>query len=174
MKKIKSGVDQALRLVCVVLFALMVLLVLWQVFTRLVLNNPSQWSEDGARYMFIWLSFLGAAYVIGEKDDVVIDFIVRKMPAAVTKIVNTLAHLVVAFFGLWVLFWGGWGASTLSWGSDIPSLLISQGQVYLILPVSGLLIVFYSVLNAIEAMRGEIVVHDPLGDDPDTMLEEGI
>ena len=61
MTTARAWLDGALRGICVSLFALLVLLVAWQVFTRLVLGQPSAWSEEAARHTFVWVSLIGIA-----------------------------------------------------------------------------------------------------------------
>ena len=55
----------------------LVLLVMWQVFTRLVLS-PEHWLRRPARYAFMWVSLIGISIAIGEKADVVMDYLVRE------------------------------------------------------------------------------------------------
>lgn len=154
MGLLQTTLDRVLRTFCVALFATMVLLVAWQVITRLVLNHPSAWSEEAAKYVFVWLGLMGVAYVIGEKDDVAIDFLVRKLPAAVAKSVELLVHLVILFFAGWVMIWGGSSSSRLAWDQSIPSLPLHQGWVYLAVPISGALISLYTIIHIVQLLTG--------------------
>ena len=70
MTTVKNGIDKVLTWVCVVLFAALVLDVMWQVVTRQILNNPSAWSEELAKYLFIWLGLFGASLVFGERGQI--------------------------------------------------------------------------------------------------------
>lgn len=173
---VKEGLDKVLRLACVVLFVAMILLVTWQVFTRQVLNHSSTWSEEYGKYTFIWLSLLGAAYVIGEKDDVAIDFLVRKMPPAVVRVVEAVAHLVVATFAAWVMVWGGFRIAKATWDDVIPVLAINMGPVYSIVVISGGLILFYSLYHIVHAFTKEarVYVNPDDIDDWEIPAEEGI
>ena len=66
MKTLRAGIDRLLGSAICVLMAAMVLNVLWQVFTRFVLRNPSSFTEEAARYMMIWVGLLGSAYAAGK------------------------------------------------------------------------------------------------------------
>lgn len=57
----------------------MVIVAIWQVFTRYVLNSPSTISEELLRYSLIWVSMLGAAYAFGNKKHIAIEFIIEKL-----------------------------------------------------------------------------------------------
>jgi TRAP-type C4-dicarboxylate transport system permease small subunit len=52
---------------------MMVLNVAWQVLTRFVLQNPSSYTEELARYLLIWLGLLGAGYCVGQRSHLAID-----------------------------------------------------------------------------------------------------
>lgn len=172
--KFKAGLDFALRWFCIILFAVLVLLVVWQVFVRQVLNSGNPWTEIAARTVFIWQGLIGAAYVIGEKDDVAIDFLVRRFPEKFVKAIEILAHLIVAAFAGWIMVWGG-GQITLSSWTDIVQLLpVTQGQLYLVLPIAGGIIMLYSFIHIIQTFGKDIQVVDPNEIDLGKLAEEGI
>lgn len=162
----KRGLDVFLRWFCITLFALLVLVVTWQVFVRQVMPMPGQeWTDVVARIVFIWQGLIGAAYVIGEKDDVAIDFLVNKLPGAGVKAMQILAHAVVAFFALWVMCYGGGRVVANSMDDTVQLLPVSQGVVYLALPMAGAIIALYSVIHIIQT----IVNPAPTVVDPNTM-----
>ena len=80
MTAVKNALDRILTWACVALFAVLVLDVSWQVFARQVLNSPSGWSEELAKYLFIWLGLFGAALVFGERGHIAVDFAVGGCP----------------------------------------------------------------------------------------------
>ena len=110
------------------------------------------WTEVAARIVFIWQGLIGAAYVIGEKDDVAIDFLVRKLPAAAVKAVEVLAHAVVGFFAATVMVWGGWRLAASTWDDVVQLLPVTQGQVYLAVPVAGAIILLYTIIHIIQTI----------------------
>lgn len=148
----RTWLDRVLRVLCVVLFAALVLLVVWQVFTRLVLNAPSAWSEEAARYTFVWVSLIGVAIAIGEKADVVMDFLVEKLPIAWQRVADILAYLSVFAFVGYVMIYGGIKQSAMAWTQTNPLLPFTQGQLYLALPIAGVLIAFYLLLHIAHAL----------------------
>lgn len=149
----KRGLDVFLRWFCIVLFVVLVLLVTWQVFVRQVFPVQGQeWTEVLARIVFIWQGLIGAAYVIGEKDDVAIDFLVSKLPGGGAKAMQVLAHAVVAFFAVWVMCIGGGRLAANTFGDIVQLLPVSQGVIYLALPIAGALIAVYSAIHVIEAI----------------------
>ena len=150
--RFKSILDLVLRAICVTLFAVLVLLVTWQVFTRLVLSNPSIWSEELARYVFIWLSLIGISIATGEKADVAIDYFVQKAPLAAQRVLEIVAYLATLTFALLVMVWGGYLNAAQNMHQLNPVLPISAGVLYLAVPVSGVLLTFYLVYHLIRTL----------------------
>lgn len=153
MNKIKRGLDTTLAWFCVVLFAVLVVDVTWQVFTRVVLNDPSGWSEELAKYLFIWLGLFGSAFVFGERGHIVVDFAVAKLPDAVKHWIGVLMQLVILVFASLVLVYGGYKISALAWDQNLTGLPVNVGWLYTALPISGVLIVFYTVYHLVAILR---------------------
>ncbi|MFV0395023.1 MAG: TRAP transporter small permease subunit [Coprobacillaceae bacterium] len=95
MNIIKSKVGFVLEWISIVIFSGMTLLASWQVFTRYILNNPSTTSEITAKYMFVWLVFIGAAYVFGKREHMNIGFIKDKMSPKVQFILNIIIEVLI-------------------------------------------------------------------------------
>ena len=165
MTVVRHWLDRILRAICVVLFAALVLLVVWQVFTRLVLSAPSAWSEEAARYTFVWVSLIGISIAIGEKADVVMDFVVEKLPVSWQRVVDVLAFLAVLAFVGYVMIFGGIEQSKRAWAQTNPLLPFTQGQLSLVLPISGALISFYLVLHIVHALSRDFAGREGFHED---------
>lgn len=150
--KIKSNIDKVIEWVLVVLMSLMVLNVLWQVFTRFIIGDPSSFTDELARYLLIWIGLIGAGYVSGKKMHLAIDYLVGKMSTKTQKKINVFINIVVLLFALVALVIGGISLVhlTLDLEQISSALQIQLGYVYLAAPISGLLIMFYSVTNIVE------------------------
>lgn len=172
MTLFRRWLDSTLRAICITLFALLVLLVVWQVFTRLVLQSPSAWTEEAARYTFVWLSLIGISVAVGEKADVVMDFLVEKFPRAVQRYIDLVAYLCVLAFVLYVMVYGGFMQSKMAWAQTNPLLPISQGQLNLALPLSGVLLTFYLVLHIIGTLSKSYPGHRVVDDELEAVTQE--
>lgn len=173
LNKIRGVIDFILRWFCIIIFVCLVALIVFQVVVR-SFGGGNAWTESMARIIFIWQGIIGAAYVIGENDDVAIDFFVRKFPAAVAKGIQILAHAIVAGFAIWVMVIGGMILCTSSFDQTIELLPFSQGQVYLIIPISGILVAIYSLLHIVTTIATPITIVDEDNIDISTLQEEGI
>jgi len=157
MNALRKVADRLLGGIICVLMAAMVINVLWQVFTRFVLKNPSSFTEEAARYMMIWVGLLGSAYASGHKSHLALDLITSRFQGARKRASELFIHSVVLLFALGVLVLGGgrlvW--IQLSLGQQSAALQLKLGYVYLAVPLAGLFIVFYSLLALRDAVRGE-------------------
>lgn len=155
MTKIKTAIDIVLKWFLVFILALMTINVLWQVFSRLVLQNPSSFTEELARYTLVWLGILGASYVAGQKMHLAIDLLSMQLKGRPKLFLEIFIQLSILFFSLVVMLIGGFRLVliTLSLNQISAALQVPLGYVYLVVPISGLLIIFYSTYFILEAIK---------------------
>jgi TRAP-type C4-dicarboxylate transport system permease small subunit len=154
----RSKLDKWLEVLLSVLLGLMVLNVLWQVASRYILNNPSIFTDELARYLLIWIGLMGAAYASGKNMHVAIGLLKTKLNQKQQKIQEKFIHFLIIFFAIFVLIIGGARLVYISFqlGQESSSMQIPLGYVYLALPLSGLLICFYSLSDLLSpATHGE-------------------
>lgn len=155
MKTFSRLLDRTLERLLVVLMVVMVLNVLWQVFTRFILGSPATFTEELARYILIWVGMLGAAYVAGKKMHLSIDFLTGKMTGNIKYWSDIFIQLSIFVFGLFGMVIGGVYLVylTLYLEQTSAALQIPLGYVYLVIPMSGLLIMYYSVIAIYEYVK---------------------
>ncbi len=148
-------VNRVLEIVLIFLTSILVLDVLWQVFSRYVLSSPSSFTDELAGYLLIWVSLLGAAYVAGRREHLAIDIMLQRSGPARQRILRIIIQSVILGFSFTVLVIGGsWLVYTRFYlGVTSAALQIPLGYVYIVLPVSGLLIVFYSIGHLKDAIK---------------------
>lgn len=164
MDSLKRVLDRVLYWVTAVLFALLVVIVVWQIVSRQVLNDPSTWTEEGARLTFVWLGLFAAALVFGDRGHIAVEILARKLPQRGERVLAVVVQGFVLLFAVAVLVWGGWRASQNAWLQELSALPFTLGQMYLALPVSGVLVAFYAVYYIAKIGTGE---HDPYADHTD-------
>lgn len=149
MTKIFNTLNRAIEFLLVLIFSLLVLDVLWQVFGRYVLNQSFSFTEEFARFALIWLTILGAAYLNGRQEHLSMDYWLNKLgPEARSKRLKVI-ELMMLVFALIVMVIGGGNLvyTTLRLGQTSAAMGLPLGFVYAIVPVSGLLIIFFSIYN---------------------------
>ncbi len=147
--KLRSLIDSVLEKILISIMSLMVINVLWQVFSRYILSDPSSFTDELARYLMIWLGVLGAAYVAGKGNHVAITYFSEKLSVENQKKVKVLIHLFILSFAVLGMLIGGLRLVyiTLALGQLSPALKIPLGIVYSVIPISGILIIIYKILD---------------------------
>lgn len=145
----KKCLDVFLEVLVMLVVGLLVMDVLWQVFTRFVLNDPSSWTEELAIFLLIWVSLLGAAVALNRGAHLGIDYFVGKLSEKNRVYTELFVFGAVALFSLCVMVMGGIKLvmDTLELGQESPALEIKVGYVYLAIPISGFFLVLYSLIG---------------------------
>jgi TRAP-type C4-dicarboxylate transport system permease small subunit len=152
---LKARVDLALGWVLSAMMGFAVLNVLWQVFTRYVMGDPSAYTDELSRYLLIWVGLLGASYAAGKRMHLAIDLLPMRLTGRAHEALGLLIDFAIFLFALVVMVFGGvrLAALQLMLEQTSAALRVPLGYVYLALPVSGLLIMFYSVLYMLDRVR---------------------
>lgn len=152
MSKVESIVNRALRSALSGLMILLLFDVVWQVFSRYVLRDPSSFTDELARYLLIWLALLGAAYITGQKMHIAIDLLSKKLNSGW---INGLVQLAIICFVFLVFIVGGIRLVTITLQLEQQSaaLQIPLGYIYLVLPLSGALMLFFLSMDLIKTFR---------------------
>lgn len=144
---LRNTLNKILSTLLITIMTLMVLNVLWQVFSRYVVGIPSSFTDELSRYLMIWLGILGAAYVSGQNAHVAIDFLPQKLDKKKQKKLKQLVYAVILLFALFALVIGGSRLVYLTFILEqySPALKLPLALVYLVIPLSGLLIIYYKI-----------------------------
>jgi TRAP-type C4-dicarboxylate transport system permease small subunit len=150
--KLRKRIDRILEILLIGLMSLLVVDVLWQVFSRYVLASPSSFTDELAGFLLIWVGLLGSAYVAGKNEHLAIDLMLQKQKGAGKKRLQLIINGVVGIFALFVMCFGGVWLVYTRFNLEVYSVALGLplGYVYLILPLSGVLIIYYMVDNSLQ------------------------
>ncbi|MFQ5805111.1 MAG: TRAP transporter small permease [Phycisphaerae bacterium] len=153
-RKIKHALDRTLETLVAIVMAVLVVDVVWQVFTRYVLRSPSSWTEELATFLMIWVGLLGASVGLNRGAHLGIDYFLQKLPARRRLLTEVLVFACTGLFSLTALGIGGATlvVRTLELEQTSPALGIRTGYVYLALPISGFFLTLYSVQFMVERL----------------------
>jgi len=151
----KELLDRVLRPAVAVILGIMVINVVWQVFSRYVLGSPSPITEELSRYMLIWLGLLGAAYAYSQGLHLALDLATHKLKNKGKARSELIIHFLILMFALSVMVVGGVRLVYITWvlNQISASLQIKLAYVYLVVPLSGLLISAYASLFLRDAVQ---------------------
>ena len=163
---LRATIDKVLSVFMVILMAVLVLDVLWQIASRYLNRLLISWmniqlptkvyafTDELAGFLLIWVALAGAAYVTGKKQHLAIDLLSAKLSQTGKRFVGRIINTLILLFAVLVMIIGGtWLVYTrFILGQVSAALEIPIGYVYLIVPVSGILISYYAIYDFI---RGE-------------------
>ncbi|MEL4014206.1 TRAP transporter small permease [Dryocola clanedunensis] len=147
LKPLKLAVDRAIATFSVLVMVALVVCVVWQVFSRYVLNQPSTLTDELARFLMIWVGLLGASYTVGAQRHLSIDFLAMLLPEQKKPLLSMVVNTLILLFAGLVIVSGGLKLidKTLATGQLSAAMQIPMGYVYIVLPLSGAIMMLYSL-----------------------------
>lgn len=154
---LRQRVDALLEKFVAILMAVLVVDVLWQVISRYILSSPSSFTDELAGFLLIWVGLFGAAYVAGKKEHLAIDLMLQRSGPKRRKFLEIFINISIILFSLVVLVIGGTWLVYTRFALEVKSaaLEIPLGYVYIVLPVSGLLIIFFTIDNMNQYLKAQ-------------------
>jgi TRAP-type C4-dicarboxylate transport system permease small subunit len=134
------------------LLAAVIVLVLIQVYTRYVLNQPFTWTEEIARFSMVWFTFMSASYVMAERRHIRVVFFARLLGRVGTHFVNWFAQAVVIFVGV-IMTYGSYLAQNASQIAGTASG-VPISAVYIGALTGYALMVLHAIIESIDIIRG--------------------
>lgn len=155
-----NGVVRALEFAVIALFAALIFVVLWGVVSRYLPGvRPSDWTEELAIYLLVWLSLLGAALAYRSHGHLGVDYFVQKLDPAAQRLAGVIGELAVFGFAAFALVFGGWllVSETLATNQTTAVLQWQAGYLYCAAPISGFFLCAFAVEHLIRpaAFRAE-------------------
>ena len=153
MSSLARLLDRILFGTIALLLAAMVADVTIQVFFRYVIQDPPTWTEELARYLFIWQIFLAAGVAFGRGSHIVVDALLMALPRAGKRVLLIVSNLMVLAF-LLVLIWQGANMVGLTSNTFSTAMTLNMGMVYAALPVGAGVSALYVILRLLGLFRG--------------------
>lgn len=128
----------------------------WQVFARYVLNDSTAWAESAALVLMVWYITFAAAAGVREGFHIRIGVVANALSSGPRRAMNVLAHAIVGLFGLAMAVFGT-ELMLATWEHVIPALHLPRGVAYIPVPLSGVLIAWFSIEHIVAELRGREV-----------------
>lgn len=155
LHSIRKVLMKILGTATVVLFMFMTVVGTYQIITRYFFNKPSTVSEELLTFSFTWMALLASAYVFGKRDHMRMGFVADKLTGGKRKLLEVVIDfLAFAFAGI-VMVYGGISITKLTMIQATASLRVPMGYIYIIVPISGILIMVFSFINAMDMIHGD-------------------
>ncbi len=135
------------------------------VFYRYALNNAIAWSEEGSKYLMVWLTFLGAPIALRHAAHINIDLLIKLFPPRGRQAFYLLINLII-IVTMGILLWKGWEFAELGARQVASSFNVSMVWMYVAVPIGSALTCLVAIELALKALMG---IADPSkGIDEDT------
>ena len=144
MDRLYFIIDSLTKLICKLLLASIIIIIIVEIFFRYVLNSPLGWPEEIARFLFIWLSFLGTALAIKEKVLAGINYFIDKFTTGYMKYFHYVVHILIVIFLLSSII-GSYKIVKIGMNISLTSTSIPWGYAYIAFPIGLGLSLFYYV-----------------------------
>ena len=151
LKKIDEFIFMLLKIVIVSLFAFIVVLILAQVYTRFFTTNSLTWSEELSRFGLVFMVFFSAVLVTRQKGHLLIDNLVKVLPALAARIVMAISSILQIIFFVLVI-WGAHRFFPTAAMRVSPALAIPMPFLYICVPIFSVLCIFYNIRDLVEVI----------------------
>lgn len=135
-----------------VLFSALVIVTFSNVVSRYFLDFALAWAEETARFLFIWITFLGAVLAHAYNEHMGLDLVVNSLPQKIGKVLLFLSKCVILVI-LYMMIKGGitiW-IQNIDWMT--PALEISYGKVYSIVPICSIILAIQTIVSMIKLLK---------------------
>ena len=163
--RVLRGYTRLLDILSGLCLAIMVVLVFGNVVLRYTLNSGITVSEELSRWLFVWLTFMGAVVALREHGHLGTDALVSRLPAVGKKACLMLAQLAMLYVS-WLLLSGSWAQMLINWETEAPVTGASVGIFYasgVLMGGSGIAILLHDLLRTLFV---------PLAEDELVMVQE--
>jgi TRAP-type C4-dicarboxylate transport system permease small subunit len=137
----------------------MMVLIFTQVVARYALNSSLTWSEEVGRYVFVWMSFLGIAAVYYKGSHISLNFLLDKLSGPYKKALKIFIDSLTIFLSC-IIIMGGYRLVELGLRQRSAALRIPMNMVYIILPISGVLLLYFALRRFYATVRTSTAVEE--------------
>lgn len=151
MENKKGGIfSRTMTVVLAVMLMAITAITFYQIVMRYVFNMAPSWSEELVRFLFVWISFLGAGMGVKDKIHIGVDVLVNALPDSLKRCADAVVNLILTLFGVFITYTGV-NITKFTHAQASPAIGIPMSYVYLSLPALGILLIIYGVDGLLRA-----------------------
>ncbi len=151
MKNFLSALDRdGERWAMLVFYTFCCVVIVQEVVRRFVLNYSSAWGEEAARYAFIYLGWIGAAFAVKERAHIRFDVVLQRMGPRGKAVVYLIAEAATIVFACIALYWSLHTIrQLLQFGGLAPVLQINKAWFEAAVPIAFSLVILRSIQSMV-------------------------
>ena len=147
LRKLCRIVFKALEWFAIICMVVLTCIVFADVILRYIFKQGFAWTQEIATLMLVWFSLIGMAIGVLEKIHISIEMFTAKLPAKAISVLDSINHLLIAVFGGLMIYFGTL-IMNMTKMSTMPATKMPSAVLYVILPLSGILVLLNSILVA--------------------------
>jgi TRAP-type C4-dicarboxylate transport system permease small subunit len=152
MKRFYDSLEKSLRIFLLVLVSGLVVTTVLQIVARFILMVSIPWTDELARYLMIWAAFVGLGVAYRKRELICVAFFREKLPPHLLKVALLVSDLLCSVFAIVIVIYG-FKLSLLNAGQVSPSMRVSLGIVYAIIPFGCLLFLLFAFESVFSYFR---------------------
>lgn len=146
MNRISKFVDKLINLILGVSLIAIVILVFCNVVLRYIFDSGLIWGPELSRYIFIWMTFVGAIAALKHNEHLAVNMVIKRLPERIKKIVIILGNLIMLGV-LYIVITGSWKMTVINKASSSPATGLPLSVIYVSGIVLGVSMVIIILIN---------------------------
>ncbi|WP_302645940.1 TRAP transporter small permease [uncultured Dysosmobacter sp.] len=147
LQKASRFLFKALEWFAIICMVVLTVIVFTDVILRYIFKQGFPWTQEVATLMLVWFSLIGMAIGVLERIHISIEMFTSKLPAKVIRVLESIDHILIAVFGGAMVYYGLL-IMNMTKMSTLPATKMPSSVLYVILPLSGLLVLLNAILVA--------------------------
>ena len=149
MKKAFRIIFHALEWLAMISLVIMTIVVFIDVILRYLFKQGMPWTQEVATLLLVWFSLIGTAIGVGERLHISIEMFTSKASPKVLSVLETINYVLIAAYGAMMIYYG-LTIMNVTKNSTMPATKLPSAVLYIILPLSGLLVFLNALIVAIK------------------------
>lgn len=150
----KNFLEKSLEIITIIMFFMLIGVVFLQVFSRFLLPKTPSWTEEMARFFFVYSILFGAPLALKKGDYVRVDLLTNLLPEKIQNIIDGVIYLVLTVFFI-IIAVKGYVFASLGVRQYSPAMGLPMFIPYMSIGISSIFLAFYSALKAKERFQGK-------------------
>ena len=147
LRKFCRVLFKALEWFAMVCMVVLTVIVFTDVILRYIFKQGFSWTQEVATLMLVWFSLIGMAIGVLEKIHISIEMFTAKLSEKAIRVLEGINHILIAVFGGATVYYGLL-IMNMTKTSTLPATKMPSSVLYVILPLSGLLVLVNAILVA--------------------------
>ncbi|MGL5122788.1 MAG: TRAP transporter small permease [Fusobacteriaceae bacterium] len=161
LKKCFNKIEIIMEYFGMFLLTMMLLIIGMQVISRYIFGFTPRWSEEVALILMVWFTFIGMSIGVKRGIHISIEYFLDRVPNNIKKMIIKFDDILMIIFG-GILFVNGYKLSEMMMWSIMPSIGLPTTVIYAVTPISGALIIIYSLLRLVGIKEEKKIIEEDI------------